>query len=376
MNTFLRSFRQLTTCALVGLTATMAITATAHAGGDIPDAWFFEGANRPKALRNLEGKPAPELVTQAWIGDPTTIAASRGKIVVVDFWATWCGPCMAAIPENVELMKKSAGKPLVFIGIHDSNSGWNNAPQAVKSKGINYPVAQDKGESAKAYQVSFWPTYVVIDHEGIVRAAGLIPTHVAEVVAMLLAKVPASSASGGDSSAPYFGGGARPAWLKAMEGKTAPPLPEDAKWIGTPVTTAACTNQIVVMQFFSPQGEASMKQLAELAALAPEFAPQGVVIMGVCDARAKWPAAKIAIEAKKMNISVMQDAEGATIAGKQPSITLGTTAAALGVRLAPTTVIIDRSGKIRAAGVRPDKVKEMINTILAEPLSTPTTPSN
>lgn len=361
------------------ITALMLSNATfssnVHAGGDIPDIWFFEGANRPKALRALEGKPAPEIVTQAWIGDPTTIAANRGKVVVVDFWATWCGPCMNAIPENVELVKKSAGKPLAFIGIHDSNSGWNNAPQAVKSKGINYPVAQDKGDSAKAYQVSFWPTYVVIDHEGIVRAAGLIPTHVAEVVEMLLKKVPTAAANGSDSSASYFGGAARPSWLKAMEGTVAPSLPQDAKWIGTPVTAEASKNQIVVMQFFSPQGDASMKQLQQVAELATEFAPQGVVIMGICDARSKWPAAKTAIEGKKITIPVMQDGTVAAVAGSQPPIMLGTTAAAMGVRLAPTTVIIDRNGNVRAAGVRPDKVKEMINTILTEPLSVPNTPS-
>ena len=370
---FPKIIRRLFITALVLSNATFA--SNVHAGGDIPDDWFFEGANRPKALRALEGKPAPEIVTQAWIGDPTTIAANRGKVVVVDFWATWCGPCMNAIPENVELVKKSAGKPLAFIGIHDSNSGWNNAPQAVKSKGINYPVAQDKGDSAKAYQVSFWPTYVVIDHEGIVRAAGLIPTHVAEVVEMLLKKIPVLTANGSDSSESYFGGAARPSWLKAMEGTVAPALPQDAKWIGTPVTAEACKNQIVVMQFFSAQGDASMKQLQQVAELATEFTPQGVVIMGICDARSKWPAAKTAIEGKKIIIPVMQDGTVAAVAGSQPPIMLGTTAAAMGVRLAPTTVIIDRNGKVRAAGVRPDKVKEMINTMLTEPISAPTTPS-
>ncbi len=370
---FLKSLRRFSICALFGLTS--AIANTAQAGGDIPNEWFFEGANRPKALRALEGKPAPEIVTQAWIGEPTTITANRGKVVVVDFWATWCGPCMNAIPENVELIKKNAGKPLAFIGIHDSNSGWQTAPQAVKSKGINYPVAQDKGDSAKAYQVSFWPTYVVIDHEGIVRAAGLIPTHVAAVVEMLLKEVPATSVSGGDSSATYFGGGARPAWLKVMEGTPAPAFPEDAKWIGTAVTAEARQNQIVVMQFFSPQGDASMKQLQQVAELAPEFAPQGVVIMGVCDARSKWPAAKKEIEGKKITIPVMQDGAVTAVAGSQSPIMLGTTAASMGVRLAPTTVIIDRDGKVRAAGVRPDKVKELINTILAEPISATKTTS-
>lgn len=107
-----------------------------------------------------------------------------------------------------------------------------------------------------------------------------MPSHVAEVVEMLLAKVPAASTSG-ISSASYFGGSARPEWMKAMEGTTAPALPKDAQWIGTPVTAEARQNQVVVMQFFSPQGDASMKQLQQLNEIAPEFVPQGVVIMGL-----------------------------------------------------------------------------------------------
>ncbi len=357
------------------------IATVAHADVDIPDEWFFEGANRPKALRNLEGKPAPELTTQAWIGDETSIAASKGKVVVVDFWATWCGPCMNAIPENVKLVSESEGKPLTFIGVHDANLGWNKAPDAVKSKHINYPVAQDKGDSAKAYQVSFWPTYVVIDHEGIVRAAGLIPSNVAKVVELLLAQVPASAPTGESSEDSYFGGGTRPTWLKEIEGKSAPALPADAKWIGSPVTPEQWKGHVAVLQFFSPSGASSMKQLADVAALAPEFAPQGVVIMGVCDSRANWATAKAALDAQKVAVPVMQDLAVAGVAGSEQIIKSGAWATALGVRIAPNIVVIDASGKVRAAGIRPDKVKRLINTILSEqvvadPVSTLSVPTN
>lgn len=345
-------------------------SAIAQSSITIPDDWFFEGANRPKGLKDLEGKPAPELLTQAWIGDETTLQASRGKVVVLDFWATWCGPCMAAIPENVELVKKSKDRPLVFLGIHDSNSGWDKAPQVVKDKGINYPVAQDKGGSAKNYQLQFWPTYVVIDHEGIVRAAGLIPTHVAEVVEMLLAKVPATASGGtGNPAAWYFGGDARPTWLKQCEGKPAPALPKDAEWQGEALTEAARKDHVVVLHFLSPSSDVGMKQLTEIAALAPEFGPQGVSIVGICDARVDWGAAKAALDAKQIKVPVMRDAAAPPAANGKKGIEFGATAAAIGLRLAPSTIVIDRNGNIRAAGVRPDKIKDIINKLLAEPLA-------
>lgn len=353
------------------------------AGADdtkIPDDWFYDGANRPAALKAIEGKPAPELTTQAWIGDATTIAASRGKVIVIDFWATWCGPCMAAIPENVEFVKKMAGRPLAFIGIHDANSGWNKAASVVTSKHINYPVAQDSGATVKAYGLSFWPTYVVIDHTGVVRAAGLLPNKVADVVEMLIKNAPSSGgsgAAGAGSSAHYFGGERRPEWLKAMEGKPMPPLPADAEWAPAAksdpawskdsVSAEALKGHAIVLQFLAPQGSTSMAHLGEVAAIAKEFAPQGIHFIGVCDARAKWPEATAALASKALPFPVMHD----TASGQ----TAGSFADAVGVKVAPITVVVDASGVVRAAGVRPDKLKELLNTMLADSAAAkPSTP--
>ena len=183
--------------------------ATTSAAQDFPDDHFFSGADRPAGLKSLEGKPAPELALDAWIGDGTSIEALRGQVVVIDFWATWCGPCMAAIPKNIELVEKHGKDGLAFIGVHDSRNGWDKADSVVTEQGINYPVARDAaGASVKSYNLGFWPTYVVVDRRGVVRAAGLLPDKVGAVVETLLAE-PGGGAAGGKTEFPivwYVGG--------------------------------------------------------------------------------------------------------------------------------------------------------------------------
>ncbi|MFO0962586.1 MAG: redoxin domain-containing protein [Phycisphaerales bacterium] len=356
----------------------------------IPDDWFFEGAQRPATLKQLEGKPAPEISTESWIGDSQTIAANRGKVIILDFWATWCGPCMAAVPENVKLMSAHTDGDLVFIGMHDTNSGWEKAPQVVKDKKINYPVAKDKGgASAKAYNLQFFPTYVAIDRTGTVRAVGLLPNRVAEVAEMLLKEgaptAAAAPATVGEFPAECYAGGAkRPTALRAIEGKPAPEL-RAQQWIGTPVTPEATKGSVVVLQFTAPGSRASQTQLAELARLRKDFATQGVVVAAVCAPSADWKAMGEQIAAAKLEVPVAQDAAAtpaapaagdAKPADAKPADTKpadakpparGVTATAYGVQFAPVTIVIDRSGKVRIAGARMERVRTIVEQLLAEP---------
>jgi|CXWL01.1.fsa_nt_gi thiol-disulfide isomerase/thioredoxin len=352
---------------------------TTALGGDVksfPDAWFYEGASRPAELKKLEGHPAPDMAIDKWIGDSLALKDQKGKVVVLDFWATWCGPCMAAIPKNVELVKKYKDKGMVFIGVHDAKSGWEDAQKTVTDKSINYPVGLDKsgsdgnGTSTKNFKLQFWPTYIVIDRQGVVRGAGLMPDHVEEAVKTLLAEAggaPADAPSGSGLPADwYFGGAARPAMLKGIEGKPAARI-AGKEWIGKAVQEAAWKDHVVVVHFFSPANSTSMKQFDELAGVYKEFASQGVVFLGVCDSKADWTALEATAKERKIEIPLVRDVEEAPTTGKDRA--LDAARSAYGVKYAPVTVVIDRAGVVRAAGIRTERVKELVGKLMAERLA-------
>src|SRR6266404_1286148 len=96
---------------------------TVHAG-EFPDAWTWDKEPKVRAQHAaLEGKPMPELALTGWINGQIKPEEMKGKVVIVDFYATWCGPCMAAIPHNNELLKKYKDKGLVIVGVCTSDSG-------------------------------------------------------------------------------------------------------------------------------------------------------------------------------------------------------------------------------------------------------------
>lgn len=109
---------------------------------------------------------APDFKLDGIDGKPLSLSASHGKVILLNFWATWCGPCRAEIPDLIELQKKYADK-LQIIGLDVDDDDSTEVKQFVEKFGINYPVAMVTNEIRMQYGgVAALPTSFVLDSEG------------------------------------------------------------------------------------------------------------------------------------------------------------------------------------------------------------------
>lgn len=115
---------------------------------------------------DLVAQPAPTWTLPNLEGKSVSSAEFAGKVVVVDFWATWCPPCRAEIPGYVALQKKYADK-VVFVGISLDQEGPGVVRDFVKANGINYRIVMGDEKVAEAFGgISGIPATFIIGKDG------------------------------------------------------------------------------------------------------------------------------------------------------------------------------------------------------------------
>jgi thiol-disulfide isomerase/thioredoxin len=117
----------------------------------------------------LTGQPAPDFALRSLGNENLRLSEHLGEVVVINFWATWCGPCRQEMPLLDELYSKYrlVGLVLLSVNIDDAPDRAIEMAQALK---VSYPVLLDaRKDVSRAYQVGTLPLTVLIDREGIVR---------------------------------------------------------------------------------------------------------------------------------------------------------------------------------------------------------------
>jgi thiol-disulfide isomerase/thioredoxin len=149
-------------------------------------------------LPNLKvGKVAPEITGEDLSGRPLKLSDHRGKVVVVCFWATWCGPCMAMVPHERELVERMAGKPFALLGVNsDEADDHEQATATTREEKMTWPSWWDGGvwgPIQTAYNVRHWPTIYVLDPGGVIRYIDIRGKDLDKAVDTLLAEKEAGS---------------------------------------------------------------------------------------------------------------------------------------------------------------------------------------
>ncbi|MCX6349869.1 MAG: TlpA disulfide reductase family protein [Candidatus Aureabacteria bacterium] len=116
------------------------------------------------------GQPAPDFSLKDLDGASVRLSNYRGKVVIVNFWATWCPPCREEIPDFVDLFTAYSGRGLVILGIGLDREGEKALKPFAEKYRIAYPLLVGNAETARAWGgVDAIPATFIIDRQGIVR---------------------------------------------------------------------------------------------------------------------------------------------------------------------------------------------------------------
>lgn len=163
------------------------------------------GCSSPRAVRAAvkpeeQRKPAPEFSLKDADGRTARMSDYKGKVVLVNFWATWCGPCKIEIPWFIDMEQRFKDRGFAVLGISMDEEGWEEVKPYIEKRKVNYRVVIGNDEVADQYGgVSSLPTTFLVDRQGKIASVhvGLVSKSVYENdVQQLLASRSAASGAG------------------------------------------------------------------------------------------------------------------------------------------------------------------------------------
>src|SRR5258708_7129210 len=124
-------------------------------------------AQSPKTTKSSTGRnPAPAFNLKDASGKDIKLTDLKGKVVLVNFWATWCEGCQVEIPWFVEFQKEYASRGLVVVGISMDDDGWKSVKPWIEEKKVNYPIVIGNEGLGKQYGLVGMPLTALVDREG------------------------------------------------------------------------------------------------------------------------------------------------------------------------------------------------------------------
>jgi peroxiredoxin len=125
------------------------------------------GAGGPPDSLDPAGKPAPDFTLASLDGKNVTLSDYRGQAVLLNFWATWCGPCKIEMPWFIELQKEYGPQGLQIVGVAMDDASKNEIQKFVQEMGVNYTILLGKEAVGQQYGgVDVLPTTFFIDRDG------------------------------------------------------------------------------------------------------------------------------------------------------------------------------------------------------------------
>jgi peroxiredoxin len=129
-----------------------------------------EAGGRAALQPRGQRKPAPEFALQDSSGRNVRLNDYRGKVVLLDFWATWCHGCKLEIPWFAEFSHKYGDKGVAVVGVSLDSDGWKVVAPFIKTAQVPYQIILGNDVVSKAYGIESMPDTFLIDRQGLVAA--------------------------------------------------------------------------------------------------------------------------------------------------------------------------------------------------------------